>query len=150
MLSYASPRVDSAPADANGASLLGLWSDDSLYQGSMEGNRVAFLAGGTGWFEHANALAAELERFTWEHLAAGRIRMRFTRYLYLENGHPAKVEEHWHSDPMVITARVGRGTDALNRAVTVLTLEDPPQPDHRYALVRRNVQDTDDPAIHHD
>jgi ADP-ribosyl-[dinitrogen reductase] hydrolase len=150
LLSYASPCVDSAPPGANGASLLGLWSDDSLYQGSMERNRVAFLSGGTGWFEHANALAAEVQRFTWEHLTAGRIRMRFTRYLYLQNGQPAKAEQHWQSDPLVMTARVGRGTDTLDRDATVLTLEDPPQRARRYALVRRNVQDTDDPAIGHD
>jgi hypothetical protein len=116
----------------------------------MSGNRVAFLAGGTGWFQYANALAAEVQRFTWEHLTAGRIRLCFTRYLFLENGQPAKVEEHWRSDPLVMTARVGRGTDALDREVTVLTLEDPPQRARRYALVRRDVQDTDGPAIHHD
>jgi ADP-ribosyl-[dinitrogen reductase] hydrolase len=141
LLSYASPYVDSGPA---GASLLGLWSDDSLYQGSMEANRVAFVAGGTGWFEHANALATEVQRFTWEHLATGRIRIRFTRYLYVENGQPAKVEEHWQTNPLVMTARVGRGTDVLDGEVTVLTMEDPSRPARRYALVRRTVQDTDD------
>jgi hypothetical protein len=59
---------------------------------------------------------------------------------------PAKVEEYGQGEPLVMTARVGRGTDALSREVTVLTLEDPTGQARRYALVRRDVRDTDDPA----
>lgn len=143
LLSHLSPVV---VAGAGGPSLLGLWSDDSLYLGGMEGNRVAFLDGGVGWFEHANALATETQRFTWEHEPTGGIRIRFVRYLYRENGQPAKVKEHWQSEPMVMTARVGRGTDALDGEATVLTLAEPTGPPRRYALIRRDIRDTDAPA----
>ena len=146
LLSWASPTVTSGPADASDPSLLGLWADDPLYMGAMEGSRVAFLPGGAGWFEHANALATETERFTWEQHPAGAIRIRFTHYLFRENHKPAMVEAHWQGEPLVMTARVGRGTDALNREVTVLTLEDPTGRARRYALIRRDVRDTEDPA----
>jgi ADP-ribosyl-[dinitrogen reductase] hydrolase len=146
LLSYVSPLVDSAMADADGPSLLGLWSDDSLYMGAMEASRVAFLAGGVGWFEHLNARAMEMQRFTWEQERAGGIRIRFVRYLYRKDGQPAEIREHWQSEPLVMTARVGRGTDALDGEVTVLTLESSTGRACRYALVRRDVGDSDDPA----
>jgi ADP-ribosylglycohydrolase len=146
LLSWASPTVTSGPPDAHGPSLLGLWADDALYSGAMEGRRVAFLARGAGWFEHANALATETERFTWEQDPAGAIHIRFTHYLFRENRQRAKVKEHWQAEPLVMTARVGRGTDALDREVTVLTLDDPTRRARRYALIRRDVRDTDDPT----
>jgi len=146
LLSSVSPLADTAPAGADGPSLLGLWATLPLYLGAMEGRRVAFLPGGAGWFEHANALATETERFTWEQHPAGAIRIRFTHYLFRENDKPAMVEAHWQGEPLVMTARVGRGTDALDGEVTVLTLEDPTGQARRYALVRRDVRDTDDPA----
>jgi hypothetical protein len=129
--------------DANQLDLIGLWADDVLYLGAMEGRRVAFVAGGAGWFEHANALATETERFTWEEHTGGAVRIRFTHYLFRQNHQPAKVEQHWQDQPLVMNARVGPGTDALDRETTVLTLEDPDGQVHRYALVRRDIQDTD-------
>jgi ADP-ribosyl-[dinitrogen reductase] hydrolase len=141
LLSSMSPLVGTPLACADGPSLLGLWSTDPLYLGSMERRRVAFLTEGAGWFENANALATERERFRWEQDPGGAIRIRFTHYLSWEN-QQAEVNEHWQSDPVVMTARVGRGTDALDRETTLLTLEEPTGP-RRYALVRRDVRDTD-------
>jgi ADP-ribosyl-[dinitrogen reductase] hydrolase len=143
LLSIASPLVDPA-----GPSVVGLWGDQPLYQGAMEADHVAFLAGGNGWFEHANAFASEVERFKWELLPGGRIQIAFTRYLYRERGKPVEVKDHWHSDPQLMTARVGRGTDALDGEATVLTLEGPPEQPRRYALVRRDVWNSDDPTGH--
>ena len=150
LLSCASPLVDPA-----GPSVVGLWGDDSLFQGAMEGDRVAFLADGNGWFEHANPLASEVERFHWEQLPEGRIRIAFTRYLFLQHGNPVEAKDHWQSEQL-LTARVGRGTDAFDAEVTVLTLEvDGPgevlgagQEPRRFALVRPQVWTTDDPTAH--
>jgi ADP-ribosyl-[dinitrogen reductase] hydrolase len=141
-------RLLSATSPPAGASLLGLWSTDSLYQGAMEADRVAFLADGNGWFEHANALASEVERFRWKQPTDGRIRIAFTRYLFLEHGKPVEAKDHWESEPQLMTARVGRGTDVLDGEATVLTLDAPSEQPRRYALVRRNVWSSDDPTGH--
>lgn len=130
------------------STLVGLWGDESLYLGAMEADRVAFLAGGNGWFEHANALASEVERFTWELLPEGGIQLGFTRYLFLEHGKPVEAQDHGQSEPQLMTARVEPGTDVLGREATVLTLEGPPEQPRRFALVRRNVWSSDDPTGH--
>jgi hypothetical protein len=114
----------------------------------MEANRVAFLAGGNGWFEHLNALASEVERFKWELLPAGRIQISFTRYLFLQHGKPVEAQDHWHSDPQLMTVGVGLGSDALDGEVTVLTLDGSVEQPRRYALVRREVSNADDPTGH--
>ncbi|WP_206686031.1 ADP-ribosylglycohydrolase family protein [Kribbella qitaiheensis] len=140
LLSCTSPLADPA-----GPSVVGLWGDDSLFQGATEADRVAFVADGTGWFEHANAFATEVERFNWEQLPAGRIRIAFTRYLYLESGKSPEAKEHWHSERL-LTARVGRGTDAIDGEATVLTLEAASERPRRFALVRADVTAAADPA----
>ncbi|HEU4946957.1 MAG TPA: ADP-ribosylglycohydrolase family protein [Kribbella sp.] len=146
LLSSVSPLADTALADADGPSLVGLWADHPLYMGAMNARRVAFLPGGAGWFEHANLLATERERFRWEPDPAGGIQIRFTHSLYRQNHQPTTVRAHPHAEPLVMTARVGRGTDALDGEATVLTLEDSTGGPRRYALIRRDVRDTDDPA----
>jgi ADP-ribosyl-[dinitrogen reductase] hydrolase len=148
LLSFASPLVDSASPGAVGPSLLGLWSDVSLSLGSMRASRVAFQAGGTGWLEDANPGATEVQRFRWKYVRAGRIRIDFTRYAFLEPGKRAKVDDHWRSEPLVLTARVGRGTDVLGGEVTVLTLAESARQARRYALVRHDVWSADDPTSH--
>ena len=130
------------------STLVGLWDDTSLYLGSMEADRAAFLADGNGWFEHANVFASEVERFNWELLPEGRIQIGFTRYLFLERGKPVEAQDHWRSDPQLMTARVELGTDVLGGEATVLTLDGPPEQPRRYALVRRNVWSSDDPTGH--
>lgn len=141
MLSRVSPLVG-----PGGPSVLGMWGDDSLFQGAMEGDRVAFLADGNGWFEHANAFAVEVERFRWEQLPGGRLRISFTRYLLQDSNKPVEAKNHWHSEPRVLTARIGRGTDALDREATVLTLEEPAEQPRRFALVRPDVTAAADPT----
>ncbi len=137
LLSSASPDVVD-PAGAYDPSLLGSWSDDSLYQGAMEAHRVVFMTGGAGRFENSNALATEVQHFAWETAPAKGIRIHFVRYEFQENPQPPASRPHWESEPVVMTARVGPGTDALDRDVTVLTLEDPTGHVRRYARQRRD------------
>jgi len=141
LLSRVSPLVG-----PGGPSVVGLWGDDSLFQGTMEGDRVAFLADGNGWFEHANAFAVEVERFHWEQLPAGELRISFTRYLFLESNKPVEANDHWHAEPRVLTARVGRGTDALDREATVLTLEESGEQPRRFALIDPETTTAADPT----
>jgi ADP-ribosyl-[dinitrogen reductase] hydrolase len=148
LLSQTSPTVTSDPTDANGPSLIGLWDTKWLYIGAMAADRVVFLARGVGWFEDDTLLSSETQRFRWQQDPDGAIRIRFTHYLYWEAGQPARMRPHWQAEPLLITARVGRGTDALDREATVLSLEglEPTGRARRYGLIRRDIPDSDDPA----
>lgn len=148
LLSWASPPIGSPNANVPGPSVIGLWSTAPLYLGVMEADDVAFLADGTGWFTWSNALvAAEANRFTWHLEEPGVLRVRFLEYIHRMSGQPAKTRRRRATETVRMAALVGRGTDALDNDVTVLTLQDSAtRPDRRYALVRRDVRQSDDPV----
>ncbi|MEU3271019.1 ADP-ribosylglycohydrolase family protein [Saccharomonospora sp. NPDC006951] len=104
----------SPPASA--ASLLGTWDDGSLYLGAMESDGVAFLPDGTGWFEHANALATEREPFSWRAEGSGRI-----------------VVHRQSGEDSAFSVRTGRGTNALDEDVRILTMTGSGGEQRRYA-----------------
>lgn len=147
LLSWASPPVGSVHGDVLDHAIHGLWSTLPLYLGAMEANDVAFLADGTGWFGWSNALVdCEARRFTWQVVAPGDLRVHLSDYIHRVRGAPAKIERRSAAKPNRWTARVGRGTDALDNDVTVLTLGDESgRPARRYALIRSDVRRSDDP-----
>jgi hypothetical protein len=64
-----------------GTDLHGHWSTMRLSEGPMEGQNVAFLPDGSGWWEWTNAFGFEVHRFRWSVPSPGLLEVHILRYL---------------------------------------------------------------------
>ena len=136
--------------------LLGYWSDDVLYQGSMEAADIAFAPHEAGWIYWArDGGVFTVDRFTWHTTGRRRLQLRTHRCLsgnwtVREGRVYHRVDEQYRcNDTMSFAYTIGVGRDATGDAVTVLELDRPVSVGtvgERFAFKHGGVRGKDDPT----
>jgi hypothetical protein len=138
------------------ARLVGRWSDDVLYLGSMEDAAIVFCSNGSGWSYWARAGGVfSLHRFGWRTAGGSRLHLRLRQVLsgtWTLQGREIRhcVTSRYSDDtelPLVYTIKVGQ--DVFGNTATLLELDRPVIPGtvgDRFALVHSDDH-VEDPVI---
>jgi len=118
-----------APLDE---SLIGYWSDESLYQGAMEAADIAFRSDGTGWTDWSrDGGPFHVYRFSWHTSAGHQLTLALDRELSgtweLQN-HTTRyrVESQTGCDEQImLTYEIRPGQDALKAPAKLLQFDKP-------------------------
>jgi hypothetical protein len=112
------------------ARLVGLWSDDVLYQGSMEEAAVVFRANGSGWTYWArDGGVFSVHRFGWRTAATSRLHLRFHQQrsgTWTVRGDEVRhhVDRQGTRDTeRALTYTINAGRDLFGSPVTLLELD---------------------------
>lgn len=114
------------------ARLVGYWSDEDLYQGSMEAADIAFRPGGTGWaYWSRDGGTFFVLRFRWDTASDGDltldVRQELSGTWELEGRTTQhRVTSQAACDQQIVLAyQIAAGQDAFKRPATLLKLDKP-------------------------
>jgi len=135
--------------------LIGYWSDEPLYQGSMEAADIAFRSDGTGWTYWSRAGGTfRVDRFSW-YTGDGHVTLDLHENLYgtwhLEDHttrHRVRTRDADHKH-LVLTYQITAGQNALHKPAAVLQLEQPIRLGtigDRFAFKRTLAENEQDPT----
>jgi len=135
--------------------LIGYWSDEPLYQGSMEGADIAFRTDGTGWtYWSRDGGTFYVNRFSWytddRHLTLDLHETLYGTW-HLEDHttrHRVRSQDAYHKR-VALTYQIAAGQNALHKPATVLQLDQPISLGtigDRFAFRRELAEDEQDPT----
>jgi hypothetical protein len=137
------------------ARLVGLWSDDVLYQGSMEEAAVVFRPDGSGWTYWArDGGVFSVHRFGWR-TAASRLRLGFSQQrsgTWTVQGHEVRHRvdrQRTRDTELALTYTISAGRDLFGNPATLLELDQRligGTVGDRFALKHSNIR-IEDPTI---
>jgi hypothetical protein len=136
--------------------LIGYWSDEPLYQGSMEAADIAFRSDGTGWtYWSSFGGTFYMDRFSWHTDQDGHLTLDLNENLYgtwhLEDHttrHRVRNRDAYHKH-LVLTYQITAGHNALRMPATVLQLDQPiilGTIGDRFAFKRELAENEQDPT----
>jgi len=138
------------------AHLVGHWSDDVLYQGSMESAAIVFRPDGSGWTYWARVGGVfSVDRFGWRTASHGQLYLRLVQHLsgtWTVQGQDIRhgiKSQHTRDTELVLAYTINTAPDIFGNPTTLLELDQPVMPGtvgDRFALTDSDAR-VEDPTI---